>query len=68
MGSAYLRMGKPELAQTAFEEDLVNFPNNGWSLYGQKEALAAQGQPTDDLEQAVAAAWQHSDIEPTSGP
>ena len=68
LGSAYLRMDMPELAQTAFEEDLVNFPNNGWSLYGLKEALAAQGQATDDLEQAVAAAWQHSDIEPTSGP
>jgi tetratricopeptide (TPR) repeat protein len=68
LGSAYLRMGKPELAQTVFEEDLVNFPNNGWSLYGLKEALAAQGQPTADLERAVAAAWQHSDIEPTSGP
>ena len=68
LGSAYLRMGKPELAQTAFEEDLVKFPNNGWSLYGLKEALAAQGQPTVELDQAVAAAWQHADIEPTSGP
>lgn len=68
LGSAYLRMDQPELAQTAFEEDLVNFPNNGWSLYGLKQALAAQGEATADLEQAVAAAWQHSDIEPTSGP
>ncbi len=68
LGSAYLRMDKPELAQTAFEEDLVNFPKNGWSLYGLQQAMAAQGQPTDDLEQAVAAAWQHADIEPTSGP
>jgi tetratricopeptide (TPR) repeat protein len=68
LGSAYLRMGEPELAQTAFEEDLVNFPNNGWSLFGLKQALAAQGEPTDDLEQAVAQAWQYSDIEPTSGP
>jgi tetratricopeptide (TPR) repeat protein len=68
LGSAYLRMDKPALAQTAFEEDLVNFPNNGWSLYGLKEAMAAQGQPSLDLEQAVAAAWQYADIEPTSGP
>jgi tetratricopeptide (TPR) repeat protein len=68
LGSAYLRMDQPELAQVAFEEDLVNFPNNGWSLFGLQQALEAQGEPTDQLVQAVAQAWQHSDIEPTSGP
>ncbi len=68
LGSAYLRMDKPALAQVAFEEDLVNFPNNGWSLFGLKQALTAQGEATDGLEQAVAQAWQYSDIEPTSGP
>lgn len=68
LGTAYLRMGKPDLAQMAFEEDLVKFPNNGWSLYGLQQALAAQGQATTDLDQAVVQAWQHSDIEPTSGP
>ena len=68
LGSAYLRMDQPDLAQVAFEEDLVNFPNNGWSLFGLKQALEAQGEPSDALAQAVAQAWQHSDIEPTSGP
>ncbi len=68
LGTAYLRMGEAELAANAFEEDLVNFPNNGWSLYGLREARAAQGLETPDLDQAVAQAWQHADIEPTSGP
>jgi tetratricopeptide (TPR) repeat protein len=68
LGSAYLRMGKPALAQVAFEEDLVKFPNNGWSLFGLQQALVAQGQPAGELSQAVADAWQYSDIEPTSGP
>lgn len=68
LGTAYLRMGEADLAATAFEEDLVNFPNNGWSLYGLREARAAQGVETPDLDQAVVQAWQHADIEPTSGP
>lgn len=68
LGSAYLRMEQPALAQVAFEEDLLKFPNNGWSLYGLRQARVAQGLPADDLDQAVAQAWQHSDIEPTSGP
>ena len=68
LGSAYLRLDKPELAQIVFEEDLVKFPNNGWSLFGLQQSLAAQGKSTDELDQAVAQAWQYSDIEPTSGP
>ncbi|MEM8766510.1 MAG: hypothetical protein AAGE43_03640 [Pseudomonadota bacterium] len=68
LGTAYLRTGQAELAAATFEEDLVNFPNNGWSLYGLREAHAAQGLETPDLDQAIAEAWQHADIEPTSGP
>lgn len=68
LGSAYLRMDQPDLAQVAFEEDLVKFPNNGWSLFGLQQALKAQGAPSDELSEAVAQAWQYSDIEPTSGP
>ena len=43
---------------------------SGLTIYVERlsKALAAQGQPTDELDQAVAQAWQYSDIEPTSGP
>jgi tetratricopeptide (TPR) repeat protein len=68
LGSAYLRLGDPAAAAATFAEDLDNFPKNGWSLYGLRAARAAQGLPTDDLDSAVAAAWQYSDIPPTSGP
>lgn len=68
LGSAYLRLGEPQLARVAFEEDLGKFPDNGWSLYGLREARAALGEETDGLDQAIAQAWQHADIEPTSGP
>lgn len=68
LGSAYLRMDEPELAEIAFVEDLKKFPSNGWSLYGLRAARQAQGGVSEELEQAVAEAWQHADIEPTSGP
>jgi tetratricopeptide (TPR) repeat protein len=68
LGGAYLRMGEGALAAQAFEEDLVKFPNNGWSLVGLRQAREAMGGETGDLDQAIAEAWQHADIEPTSGP
>jgi len=68
LGSAYLRMGKADLARQAFAEDLEKFPNNGWSLYGLRQARIALGEETAELDQAIVQAWQHADIEPTSGP
>jgi tetratricopeptide (TPR) repeat protein len=68
LGNAYLRMGEDALAAQTFQEDLENFPNNGWSLFGLKQARESLGHDTGELEQAVAEAWQHSDITPTSGP
>jgi tetratricopeptide (TPR) repeat protein len=67
LGSAHLRQGQPELAVAVFEEDLDNFPDNGWSLYGLREARKAVGQDVGEMDGAVASAWQHADIEPTSG-
>ena len=49
----------------AFEQDLEKFPNNGWSLYGTRQAHAALGRPTAELDAQVAEAWAWADIEPT---
>ncbi len=68
LGSAYLRLEQPSLAEAMFEEDLEDFPNNGWSLYGLQQARLAQGKDAGELSAAVAAAWRYADIEPTSGP
>jgi len=68
LGAAYLRNGEPVLAEAVFKEDLVNFPDNGWSLYGLQQARIAQGDDASALAGAVADAWQYSDIEPLAGP
>jgi tetratricopeptide (TPR) repeat protein len=67
LGAAYLRAGDNEQAAATFNDDLANFPNNGWSLHGLAEAYRALGKPTDDLDAALELAWRHSDIEPTAG-
>ncbi len=68
LGTSYLRMGDSAAATRIFSEDLDKFPRNGWSLYGLKQARLAAGESTEDLEEALASAWQYADIEPTSGP
>ena len=48
LGAAYLRAKRPADAQRAFEEDLAYFKNNGWSLWGLGEAIAAQGKDASE--------------------
>ncbi len=43
LGAAYLRAKRPADAERVFNEDLAYFKNNGWSLWGLGEAIAAQG-------------------------
>ena len=43
LGAALLEAGKPEEAETAFQQSLEQFPRNGWALYGLIKAQQAQG-------------------------
>jgi tetratricopeptide (TPR) repeat protein len=64
LGAVLLAAGRPKAAEQAYREDLVRYPNNGWSLHGLAEALKAQGR---DREAAVVEArfrkvWAKSDV------
>ncbi len=61
-GSMLLAMGRPADAEAAFLQDLVEQPENGWSLFGLAESLRAQGKPDDQARQRFAAAWVASDV------
>ena len=52
-------------AEKVYREDLLNFPNNGWSLYGLQKALVKQGknQEAEDVWKQFEASWQWADIE-----
>ncbi len=62
LGAAYLRAKRPADAQRAFEADLAYFKNNGWSLWGLSEAIAAQGKDAATTRAAQQVAWQYADI------
>lgn len=43
LGAVLLQEGKADEAVQAFRETLIRSPNNGWALWGLKEAYAKQG-------------------------
>jgi len=61
-GAALLQFGKPGDAETAFRDDLVEYPENGWSLWGLAASLRAQQKPVVEVEHRFAAAWAASDV------
>ena len=64
LGAALLRAERAADAEAVFREDLREFRENGWALFGLWESLSAQGK----REGAAAArdrferAWQHADV------
>lgn len=61
-GALLLDLKRPADAEVLFREDLVEYPENGWSLYGLAESLRAQGRPADEVEQRFAVAWAGADV------
>jgi len=63
LGAVYLKAGRLEEAEQAYREDLAEFPDNGWSLYGLSRVLHAQGRPTEaeQVEEQFRLAWSGAD-------
>jgi tetratricopeptide (TPR) repeat protein len=68
LGALLLEAGRPQDAEQAYRADLVRFRENGWSLFGLAQSLAAQGR--DDEARQVRArfdrAWARADVTLTS--
>jgi tetratricopeptide (TPR) repeat protein len=62
LGAALLEANKPVDAERRYREELELHPHNGWSLLGLKQALAAQGKPTADIDADLAQAWARADV------
>lgn len=60
--AAYIEVGEYAKAITVYEEDLREHPHNGWSLFGIKQALAAQGKTDPTIDASLAQAWARSDV------
>ncbi|GFE67925.1 hypothetical protein [Chroococcus sp. FPU101] len=64
LGSVLLEANQPIEAEKTFREELKIYPENGWSLYGLSESLAAQGKTTEaqTIQSRLEKAWAYADI------
>jgi tetratricopeptide (TPR) repeat protein len=65
LGAALLKAGQAAEAEKVFREDLKDFPNCGWQLFGLRESLRAQGkeQEARDVAKQFKEAWRRADCE-----
>jgi tetratricopeptide (TPR) repeat protein len=64
LGGVLLRAGRPVEAETAFRQDLVRHPENGWSLAGLAASLRAQGKVAEAsrIDARFRRAWATADV------
>lgn len=68
LGAVLIDAGKPREAEQVYRNDLKEFPQNGWALFGLHQSLVAQGRDTEaqEIQNQFMEAWQYADIELTS--
>jgi tetratricopeptide (TPR) repeat protein len=68
LGAVLLAAGRAPQAEAVYREDLRQYPNNGWSLLGLSQSLAAQGMTAEAqaAQQQFAEVWQQADLTPTA--
>jgi hypothetical protein len=68
LGAVLLEAGQPEGAQVVYREDLIRFPENGWSLFGLYQSLEAREQTTAavSVKRRFDIAWARADLKLTS--
>ena len=66
LGGVHLAMGHAAVAEKLYREDLVHFPNNGWSLYGLARSLEAQnkGAEAAKVDAQYKKWWDQADVKP----
>jgi len=65
LGAVLLESGRAAGAQKVFAEDLMKYPENGWSLFGLQQSLAAQGKSAEAaaVQSRLTAAWAAADVQ-----
>ena len=64
LGAALLASNRLAEAQAVFEEDLEQYPMNGWSMFGLAEALKRQGDEAgaEQMTARFKTVWQYADV------
>jgi tetratricopeptide (TPR) repeat protein len=65
LGAALLKAGQAQDAEQVFREDLKDFPNCGWQLFGLRESLRAQGKEKEaqEVSRQFKKAWSRADVD-----
>ncbi len=63
LGAALLEADRAAEAELVYRTELAGHPHNGWSLFGLKQALDAQGRSDRMVELDLAASWERADVE-----
>ena len=65
LGAIYLKEGDYKRAEKTYREDLINYPKNGWSLFGLAKALTEQGkaEESEKVQQQFEQSWRYADFE-----
>jgi hypothetical protein len=65
LGAVLLATQRPAEAERVYREELQRNPDNGWSLRGLSDSLAAQKRYDEarQAEQQFASAWAHADVQ-----
>jgi tetratricopeptide (TPR) repeat protein len=63
LGAVLLDAGRPAEAEKVYQEDLKNWPHNGWSMYGLSRCLRARGagEEAEAIEARFKKAWSRAD-------
>ncbi|MBI3659430.1 hypothetical protein HY230_03030 [Candidatus Acetothermia bacterium] len=64
LGAALLKLGKAAEAEAVYREDLKQYLQNGWSLFGLMKSLEAQGKNSEvaEVKAQFEKAWAHADV------
>jgi tetratricopeptide (TPR) repeat protein len=68
LGAVYLEAKKPKQAERVYRDDLRWWPENGFSLFGLREALTAQGKKKEAaaVDARLQKAWANADVKLSS--
>jgi tetratricopeptide (TPR) repeat protein len=64
LGAILLQAEQPVEAEEIYREDLKEFPQNGWSLFGLWQSLKAQNRESEaaEVKKKFEKAWKYADI------
>lgn len=64
LGALLLEVGRNAEAERVYRDELLDHPENGWSLYGLLESLRAQGrdEEAESVRQRFERAWARADV------